>query len=401
MAAAELSPTQMMSYKASAIEPGLAGRKRSWPAKLLPPLIAFFVGRAFLMFVMQCNQYSPMDLGNWARGDSGHYMAIATKGYEFYPSDGKGDYPLGTWLGNAGWMPLYPMMIRVLTWMRFDALKAGIFLAALFHWGSLYLLWNRFLTDVNPTKGFVCLLAAAFFPSQIYQHAVFPVSLLVFLSLACMDQLLGRRWWAAGLAGFAAAMAYPTGFLLGGVAILFHLLCGEVGESRGKALGRGILVALVTMMGLGTVCLIDQVSVGRWNAFFLVQAKYGHGLHNPAVTLYEQVMGMWRSTDPRKWNFLPQIVVVAAMVVTAVVWGAATWKKRPAVDRMLVIFAGLFWIFPLALGLGVVPLRPAACLMPMAALTRRLPAVVQAMLMILGLWLSWLTVPPFLTIVAL
>ena len=68
----------------------LAGKKRSWPAKLLPPLIAFFVGRGVFDVCDASNQFPPMEPGNWARGDSGHYMNIATKGYEFYPSDGTG-----------------------------------------------------------------------------------------------------------------------------------------------------------------------------------------------------------------------------------------------------------------------------------------------------------------------
>ncbi|MBM3400175.1 MAG: hypothetical protein FJY15_06370, partial [Bacteroidetes bacterium] len=44
----------------------------------------------------------------WSRWDSGLYLQIAEKGHNLIPCP---DWP-GAWCGNAGWAPLYPLMIK-------------------------------------------------------------------------------------------------------------------------------------------------------------------------------------------------------------------------------------------------------------------------------------------------
>src|SRR5262249_5957041 len=145
-------------------------------------------------------------------------------GYELHPYTGPPGVDSGSWSGNTGWMPLYPWVIRGLMDVGASQGVATIAPVLLFHFLMLVILWNRFLRDVSKVRAFNCLMLAAFFPSQIYQHAVFPISMLVLLSVVCLDQLLVGRWWAAGLAGLLAAMTYATGFLLGPVIGLFFLL---------------------------------------------------------------------------------------------------------------------------------------------------------------------------------
>jgi hypothetical protein len=386
-----------------AAAPGRRVMRRSALGALLPPVVVFVAAQLFLMVAIRNYGFEPNAAGTWSRGDSGHYVSIAQKGYELFLSDGKPpfeDYPVGLWMGNCGWMPLYSILMRGVMIFGVEAVVAGVFLSGLFHLATLGLLWNRFLVDIGGGKAFCCLLIAAFWPSMVYQHAVFPISLVVFLSLLCMDQMLAGHWWLAGLSGMLASTAYGTGFLIGPAACLF-LLLPPYGGARWKTIvGRAAIVGGLTMLGLGLVLGAHQVLVGKWNAFFLTQAKYGHGIHNPASILYQQIE-ISMNADPTKSRVWLQITVVAMATIFACAWAAWKWNKRSAMDRLLAVFAAVFWIFPLVMGLGVAPLRPAACMMPMAAMARKLPIPAQLLLLgvcgILAVQVLW----PFLTIMAL
>lgn len=45
----------------------------------------------------------------------------------------------------------------------------------------------------------------------------------------------------------------------------------------------------LTLAGFVAVLALHHVTVGAWDAFFKVQAKYGHAVHNPAGTLGQLV----------------------------------------------------------------------------------------------------------------
>ncbi len=361
--------------------------------------MAFFVARIFLMVVIGCEGFDPHAASTWQRGDSGHYIQISQSGYNFYVSDGADGYPKGAYMGNTGWMPLYPLMIRAVADAGISSIIAGILLSAIFHFAALVLLWNRFLLDVPSGRAFACLLLAAFFPGQVYQHAIFPISLMTFLALLCVDQVLAKGWWRAGVAGFFAAAAYSTGFLLAPV-IAFFLLIAPGRQSLVKRVAPAAIVGGMTMLGLAVVLLGQQIAVGHWNAFFLVQQKYGYGLHNPAMTVLKQLKYLWR-TEPISDGRLAEIVVVTAAIGVSLMWGAMTWRRRPGMDRLLLIYAAVYCMFPLMMGVNAQPMRAAACLMPVAPLARRLPSTVQVLFVMLGATLSVLTLRAYLWVPAL
>jgi hypothetical protein len=374
-------PKQIQSANPNRDEP----THRSWTSILLPPAIAFLAAQAFLMILADLNGYDPMEPGTWFRGDSAYYCSIATSGYTLYQSDGTAGYPPGMWLGNAGWMPLYPWMIRSLLAIGIGPALATIGLVLLFHFCTLAILWNRFLRDVDDKRAFTCLLLAAFCPGQIYYHAIFPISLLTLLTVIFFDRLLARRWLAAGAAGLLAGMSYAVGFLLGPIATLFLLLPPYGRDRATLILKRSVLVGLMPLIGLALFLLVLQIRVGAWNGFFLVQARYGHGLHNPFMTLFLQLRAL-TITAPVLQTFrrqvLPEIIVVAALTIAAVCWGVARWKHHPPLDRLLTLSAAVFWLFPLSMGMGVIPMRSHACMLPMIPLARKLPLYLQAVLLI-------------------
>src|ERR1043165_2772170 len=91
--------------------------------------VLFFLGESY---------FNPT---NWSRWDSGHYLYIATNGYEYFPCAGKFGYPSNAteMCGNTGWFPGYPFLIKLLNpLLKNTTLLAGL-LSKIFYLLSLFL----------------------------------------------------------------------------------------------------------------------------------------------------------------------------------------------------------------------------------------------------------------------
>ena len=101
-------------------------------------------------------------------------------------------------------------------------------LSFLFAYLTLQALWVL----IGPAWSFsplCCLAFAACFPGMIYYYALFPISLLTFLSVLCLILFIRRHYLLAGLVGALCAWAFATGPLIGVV-----LLASAVLVARGR-----------------------------------------------------------------------------------------------------------------------------------------------------------------------
>jgi hypothetical protein len=348
--------------------------------RLGPPFAVFLLARGMLGVAASAMGSGPLDPKVLARWDSGHYLGIAVAGHEFFSCAHLPGYNPQHWCGNTGWFPAYPWMIRLISLAGLQPVAAGALLSALFHLGTLVLLWNKFLDAVWSRGSLLCLLLAGFFPGQVYHHAVFPVSTFTFCALLALHYLCEQRALAAGLAGAAAAFTYSTGLVLAPVALLGVLLTGSRRPWRGR-LPILLVAPGLTALGFTAVLVVHQLAVGDWTAFFKVQAKYGHGLHNPLATFASHLGPLIHS--PRQWaKDVPalQTCFVAGFVVALAVAIALRRRCVAPQDALLVVFMLAFWSFPLVVGAAVSPYRAESLLLPSAVLSRHLPAPAQAVL---------------------
>jgi hypothetical protein len=342
---------------------------------LLPPLGAFLLARALLVAAASGTERPPWHAGSWSGPDSAHYLSIAREGYTLFPCSAA-DPPPGV-CGNAGWMPLYPWLVRPLARAGMSLRWVAVLVSALFAAGTLVVLWTESLSSW-PRAGLGALAAAAFFPGQVYQHGAYPLALFSLLALLCLLAARRERWLVAGLCGGAAALAYSTGWLLAPVLLAWGL------ASRRGARGSGAaLAAALTVAGFGVVLLVQWWQLGVWNAFFRVQGAYGHGPTNPAVTWWRAVRVLF--VPP--WQGIQegphlQTLVVALWVLTVVVAGARARKGVSDAEGdttlLLTLYTAAFWLFPLVLGTGVSLYRSEAALLPSVLLARHLPRPVLA-----------------------
>jgi hypothetical protein len=216
---------------------------------------------------------------------------------------------------------------------------------------------------------------AAFFPGFVYWHAVFPLSMVIFFSLASLALGARRLYLGAGLCGAAAAFTYPIGVV---VVLPLLLLVARDERLRGAERWRALLAGPVaTGLGLVAVAAVMQATAGRWDAYLRFQAQFGHGLHDPFAVFAARVLPAFGgSLSPEAvvgfQAALTALLLVAAAAivflgaprpidVALLVTGAALWLLVHAAGPNLSVYrpvGGLVCLVPILARLGVRPLAP-------------------------------------------
>jgi len=347
---------------------------------LAPPLGAFLAARVFLCIIAATTDRPPWEPGSWSGPDTAHYLSIAKHGYVLVPCSP--DDPLPGHCGNTGWMPGYAWALRPLIAAGLSPRWASVVVSATFVLASLTTLWLGFLSSWKQ-GGVLALFVAAFFPGQVYQHGAFPLALFSLFALLCLLAALRDRWLLAGLAGALAALTYSTGWVLAPVLLAWGLAYPTpAGRRKGAA-----LAALLTLSGFLGVLLLQWWQVGAWNAFFLVQGGFGHGLSNPFVTWWIKVREVF--TPP--WRGVQEGPHLQSLLAGAWATGtlAGSLRRRDRATLLLALYVLAFWLLPLAMGRGVSQYRSQAAMLPGVLLMRGLPRPVLALALAAAVLVAW------------
>lgn len=340
---------------------------------LLPPLAAFLLARLLLFAAAASTERPPWAAGSWSGPDSAHYVAIAKGGYTLFPC-APDDPPPGH-CGNAGWMPLYPWLLRPLLATRALSPRwAAAAVAAAFGFATLAALWTLFLSSW-PRNGRLALLIAAFCPGQVFLHGAFPMGLLLLAVLAAMHLALRGRWLAAGVAGGVAALSHSVGWMLGPVLLAWGLVqaaAARDAKAAARARRGAAVAAVLTLAGLVVVVAVQQATLGAWDAYLRVQGGYGHRLSSPLAGWWAAAGGLF--TPP--WEGAAeapavQAVVVAALAIAGLVAAAA--RRRDPEAALAGLYVAVLWLAPLAAGGTVSVYRTDVALLPGVLLARDAP----------------------------
>jgi len=305
--------------------------------------------------------HDPWHAATWSHWDSAHYAEIAGRGYDLHRCG-------SSWCGNTAWFPGYPMLMAGLHALGVPLLTGGVAVAWFCSAAALVALWRLFLRELTPFAAWGGLLFAGWAPGQVYDYAVYPLSLLVLLTVAYLHLLRRRRWLLAGLAGAGAAVTYPLGVALALTGAAWILL------TLGRGRARAIAAACVPVaLGFAAVIIAQRIQTGRWTAYFDVERTYEHGLHDPFGAITNAVI-LWHRTqslEPENVKGL-QTLVVSAILLVVLAHAAVRIKRLTALDALLLIWALVTWAVPLTQG-NISVQRSQAALAPLAVLVARLP----------------------------
>ena len=328
-----------------------------------PPLAAWACGLLVLCVTAAATGHDPFAPSTWTRWDSGHYLEIAAHDYDVHRCAGSAT----TWCGNAAWFPGYPALIAALHQLGIPFGAAGVAIAWTFALAAIVALWQWFLRDRPAAVAALGLAYAAFAPGQVYEYAVFPLSMFVTFTVAFLALMLRGRWLAAGLAGLAAGLCYPVGVLIPVVAAAW-----TIGTRR--RVRTVLLVTVPAALAFPAVLLVQRVQTGRWTAFFDVQAEYSASVHDPFGVLWNQVLLLARSDRPFDHAAAPvwQTIIVTAIVAAVVARAVVRRRRLERTDVLLTVWAVAAWALPLTQA-SVSVWRSHAALMPIALVVARLP----------------------------
>lgn len=220
-----------------------------------------FLGRGFVT-----NEIGTR-LWYWANFDGEHYLWIAQFGYRQYE--------------NA-FFPLFPMLIRVISWITSDVLLSGIIISSVCSLVVLWLLQHFHKLQhfkQNYWQGLLLFLA---FPSAFFLNAVYNESLFLMLVLsAWILGLKGRFWLAAGPAILACATRFVGIFILIPLLIIWYRRSRKISD---------LIPILLIPSGLLSVMLVNYHLTGDLLGFIHVQPAFGANRSGDELILLPQVL---------------------------------------------------------------------------------------------------------------
>jgi hypothetical protein len=264
------------------------------------------------------------------------------------------------------------LVIRAFMSRRLTPAKAGKLISEAFALALMGTLWYVLSRHEALAAPWPPLLLGAFFPGFIYDHAVFPTSMVsVFLLLAlvlCAD----GRFLAAGCFGALAAFTYSTGVLV--ALAIFLGVALRAGLSRADRALAVLKAPLLCVMGAAAGLGFQWPTVGA-EAFFRMQKEYyGNALGNPISTFAWNTARVWHGELSLASVPHVQTLLVAVLVLSSCLIWAVTRKSKSLLDTLLLLNALVYWLVPQIVGKGVSIYRSEALLIGLVPLLGHLPS---------------------------
>jgi hypothetical protein len=220
---------------------------------------------------------SSLFLSAWQRWDADWYRRLAEEGYR------AGE-------GTAAFYPLYPLLTRAVSLpLGGHILWAQLVVSSLAFFVAMWLLYRVARLDVGPLAARLAVLLTACFPTGFFLLAPYTESLFLALTLAAFWLAQAGRPWAAGLAGFGAALTRFQGvFLLAPLAFEYLRQRREQGKRPGVAL----LAATLPALGLVALSAYQRILVGESRSALEVQARWGYRI----VPFWDVLAASWAHT---------------------------------------------------------------------------------------------------------
>lgn len=141
----------------------------------------------------------PQWIYSWANFDGVHYVGIAMQGYHEF---------------DQAFFPLYPHLVRWVSWVTHDYVIAGLIISIVAY-GALGNVLYMYLRDVWNTSiaiwGFSLWLL---YPTAFFYQAVYTESLFLLLTVSSLYALHKKRYLIASVCAFLASLTRLQGVLL-------------------------------------------------------------------------------------------------------------------------------------------------------------------------------------------
>ncbi|MBP7142227.1 MAG: hypothetical protein KBA71_10000 [Opitutaceae bacterium] len=260
------------------------------------------------------------------RWDSNWYLELARHGYEFFP-DGQ---------SSVVFFPLYPLLMHLGSMGFMSLAHGGILVSNVCTFAAALLIWRLARMDCSERASDLAVRFFLFGPVSFFFSTVYSEGAFILFVAASLYGARTRRWWLAGLAGYAAALTRSVGLLLV-VPLAVEFLVQERREfSLGKP-GNWIRLACVGMPAAGTLTYMAYMALKFGDPLIYRRAEIHWG---------RQLMPFWETFAHPNVLSLPPVYLVwfcGALLVALILLGVGfRLKMRPAYLVMCIAYIGLY-----------------------------------------------------------
>lgn len=225
------------------------------------------------------------DLPNWlatfANWDSGWYLSIAERGYEYIGA---------ATATNVVFFPLYPILMRFVSWsLNNQELLAGIILSHLFLVLAAIYLYKLVKIDYSAKTAWRSVLYMLLFPVAFFFTLVYTESLFIFLAILAFYLARKHLWALASITAFFLSLTKPWG-----VAVVIPLAI-EYFEQRDfsfKNMNLNFFFLGFAPIGTFVYMLYLKIKFGSWLLFASSQ-KLWH--EETAFNFFQTITNYWNN----------------------------------------------------------------------------------------------------------
>jgi hypothetical protein len=263
----------------------------------------------------------------WFRWDTFNYLSIAQNGTTFgrcgspgFPTSALQRYAHVKWCGNAGWLPGYPLLVKLGTFSGLAPDTAGMIIAWLCTAVAIFLIWYGWCRDLPAGRSLVVLVLFGVFPGAVYNFAIFPTSAALAAVVGAIVVASRQHLFTAVVLMTVAGLCYPSAWF---AAIGFGIGLVLVALPHGRArVGRHVAWGLAGLSSLAVLAAYDAVSVSAWDAFFVFQQANVGG--SPVASLLDVLITGATVQQRLIGRFGARLLSVQVAIVLAVTGTTAT-----------------------------------------------------------------------------
>jgi hypothetical protein len=258
------------------------------------------------------------------KADGLWYLRIAQHGYGAPPPIGpNGSYTHTTTLA---FFPLYPYLIRAVSWLGFSDVHAALLVTALAGLVAATLIAMWAVRAVGSRAAVVLVGIWSMLPASCVFDMAYSEALFVAAAAWCLLALQRRRLVPAAVAATIGGLTRPTGGCL--VLAVYVAVLAAAWQDRKLARDR-LLALLIAPAGLLFSLGHVAVATGRLDGWFWLERTVwnsGFDAGRSGVTVYDQLLfgGRARHVPPQ---IMAAFVVVAFIVLT--IWWLLD-RRRPS-----------------------------------------------------------------------
>lgn len=268
--------------------------------------------------------------------DAVYYLLIAAEGYTI----------------NAGFFPLFPLLIRILTFPFGNILPfslaqyfTAITLVSVLFLASLFMFYKLVKIDYKENIAIESIIFLLVFPTSFFFSALYSESLFLLLSLLGFYLARKKKWFWAGIAG-----ALLSSTRLVGIAIWPALLYEYFKENKNK-INIKTLSLLLPPLGLISYVIYNFYKWGNPFYFIAAQGNFQNNRTVDSIILFPQTIFRYVkilfSVNPNIYEWWIAFFELFFFIFASILSYVA-WKKKIRISYL--IFGALCFLIPISSG---------------------------------------------------